>query len=236
MRIDKMLADCGVGTRSEIKKLIRQKRVLCNGAEVKDAGMKIDPDNAVICIDGRRIVYREFAYYLLNKPKGYICAADSAFSVLELVSEPDRGLFPCGRLDKDTEGLLLITNDGQLAHRLLSPKHHVDKEYEVTLRDEVNEEALAVFREGVIIDGGEKCLPAEYRILDSHHCTLVIREGKYHQVKRMFAAVGNEVTELKRIRMKDLVLDENLKSGTYRPLTEAEIEDLRKHVLEGQED
>lgn len=236
MRIDKMLAASGIGTRNEIKKMIRQKRVTADGIEVRDPGMKVDPDNTVITVDGNRIIYKEYAYYLLNKPKGYISATDGAFSVLELIGEPDRGLFPCGRLDRDTEGLLLITNDGQLAHRLLSPRHHVDKEYEVTLRDRIDDGKMSVFRTGIMIDGGERCLPASYEILDAHRCLLTIREGKYHQVKRMFQAIGNEVTELKRIRMKDLVLDPELKSGEYRPLTEEEIESLRKHAQEDPEE
>ncbi len=235
MRIDRMLAACGVGTRNDIKKMIRQKRVMADGAEVRDPGMKVDPDNAVITVDGSRIIYKEYAYYMLNKPAGYISATDGAFSVLELIGEADRGLFPCGRLDRDTEGLLLITNDGQLAHRLLSPRHHVDKEYEVTLRDRINDDKMAAFRTGIMIDGGERCLPADYEILDPYRCRLIIREGKYHQVKRMFQAVGNEVTHLKRIRMKGLVLDPELKSGAYRPLTDAEIEDLRTHVPEDPE-
>ncbi len=234
MRIDKMLASCGAGTRNEIKKMIRQKRVEVNGVIVTDAGMHADPEKDEITLDGEPVVYSEFAYYMLNKPAGYVSSTEGSGTVMELVRENDRGLFPCGRLDRDTEGLLLITNDGRLAHRLLSPKHHVEKEYSVSLRDPVGEDAVRRIEEGIVIDGGEKCLPASVRLTDEKHCYLVIQEGKYHQIKRMFQAVGNEVTHLKRVRMKGLVLDASLAPGEYRKLSPEELSDLRKHDREQQ--
>lgn len=235
MRLDRMLAECGFGTRNEVKKLIRSGSVSVSGDIVRNPAAKVDEEHDRVAVDGEEIVYRRFAWYMLNKPKGYVSSTEGADSVLNLIAEYDRNLFPCGRLDKDTEGLLLITNDGELAHELLSPKHHVEKEYLVTVKNPLKEEDLEVFRKGIVIDGEEACQPADYRITDIYECHLIIREGKYHQIKRMFAAIGNEVTGLKRLRMKNLVLDESLEPGDYRPLKEEELEDLRRRVPEDPE-
>ena len=235
MRLDRMLAECGLGTRNEVKKLIRSGSVSVSGDIVRNPAAKVDEEHDSVAVDGEEIVYRRFAWYMLNKPKGYVSSTEGADSVLNLIAEYDRNLFPCGRLDKDTEGLLLITNDGELAHELLSPKHHVEKEYLVTVKNPLKEEDLEVFRKGIVIDGEEACQPADYRITDTYECHLIIREGKYHQIKRMFAAIGNEVTGLKRLRMKNLVLDESLEPGDYRPLKEEELEDLRRRVPEDPE-
>lgn len=235
MRLDRMLAECGFGTRNEVKKLIRSGSVSVSGDIVRNPAAKVDEEHDSVAVDGEAIVYRRFAWYMLNKPKGYVSSTEGADSVLNLIAEYDRNLFPCGRLDKDTEGLLLITNDGELAHELLSPKHHVEKEYLVTVKNPLKEEDLEVFRKGIVIDGEEACQPADYRITDIYECHLIIREGKYHQIKRMFAAIGNEVTGLKRLRMKNLVLDESLEPGDYRPLKEEELEDLRRRVPEDPE-
>ena len=228
MRLDKLLADSGYGSRNDVKKLLKNKLVSVNGQIVTNPGHKADEAHDVIKVDGETVRYRRYAYFLLNKPKGYVSSTDDPDSVLYLIDEPDKNLFPCGRLDKDTTGLLLITNDGDLAHELLSPKHHVEKEYAVTLKDPLAEEDLERFKDGIVLEDGEKCRPASYTIEDDHHCRLVIKEGKYHQIKRMFQAINNEVIELKRIRMKDLVLDEDLPEGSYRELTEAELSSLRR--------
>ncbi|MCR5229330.1 MAG: rRNA pseudouridine synthase [Solobacterium sp.] len=229
MRIDKYLADAGIGTRSELKKAVRSGRVSVNGKIIKDSAMHIDENADTVCFDDVPVVWRRYAYYMLNKPQGYISSTnDSGMTVLDLIYENDRDLFPCGRLDKDTEGLLLITNDGPLAHQLLSPRHHVDKEYYVKLSRDLADEAVKEIEEGIVIDGGEKCMPAEVKRISSDECMLVIHQGKFHQVKRMIAAVGNEVIYLKRIRMKNLVLDEKLAPGEYRALSQQEISGLKE--------
>jgi 16S rRNA pseudouridine516 synthase len=230
MRLDKALADMGVATRSELKKLARNRRIKVNGEVVRDPAMQVNPETDELSLDDEVIVYQKYVYFLLNKPAGLISASTGAGTVMELFDEPYKGLFPCGRLDRDTTGLLLVTNDGQLAHELLSPKKHVDKEYEVTLRDPISEDDITAFKEGIMIDGDEQCLPSECTITTQNTCHMILHEGKYHQVKRMFLARGNEVTALKRIRMKNLMLDESLAPGKYRELSEAELDDLRSPV------
>ena len=227
MRLDKYLAASGIGSRKDVRKLIKAKRITVNGSCDLKADMKIDEEKDAVMMDGIPVIYRKYAYYMLNKPAGYISATEGLHSVLELIHETDRGLFPCGRLDRDTEGLLLITNDGPLAHELLSPAKHVDKEYLVRTRKDITPQDLEKFRQGIVIDNDEECRPAEGYLKDPKTCMLTIREGKYHQIKRMFEAVGNEVVYLKRVRMKNLVLDPSLEKGKYRPLTEEEAEDLR---------
>lgn len=227
MRLDKLLSDMGAATRSQIKKACRSGVVTVNGIAVKDSAMQVDPEQDVIEWDDEVITYQKYAYFMLNKPSGLISASNGRDTVMNLFDEPFRDLFPCGRLDKDTTGLLLVTNDGPLAHELLSPKKHVDKEYEVQLKLPVTEEDLRAFEEGIVIDGDEKCLPSQCTTTGEYSCRLILHEGKYHEVKRMFIARGNEVTALKRIRMKNLVLDESLAPGEYRALTESELLDLK---------
>ena len=236
MRLDKYLAEMGVGTRQEVKKQIRQGKAAVNGTVVKAADTKIDETSDEVTISGRNISYVSYEYYILNKPAGVVSATEDRrdTTVIDLIKEKKRkDLFPVGRLDKDTEGLLLITNDGDLAHRLLAPKKHVDKVYYAKIDGMVTEEDVKRFAEGIDIGAEEEEMtrPAKLDIMKSaeeSEIRLTIHEGKFHQVKRMFLAVGKEVTYLKRERMGTLCLDENLKPGEYRLLTEEEIENVRK--------
>ena len=231
MRLDKFLADMGAGTRSELKKDIRKGSVSVNGMIVKDPGYSVDPASSVL-YKGNLVEYDEFVYYMLNKPAGIISASDDSLetTVVDLITERTRrDLFPAGRLDRDTEGLLLITNDGALAHRLLSPKHHVDKVYYVRVSGILSDDDVAAFRDGIVLPDGLECMPADLRILsvsdddDSSEAEITIREGKFHQVKRMFSAAGCEVTYLKRLSMGPLSLDPSLAPGEYRRLNEDEL-------------
>ena len=233
MRLDKYLAEMGVGTRQEVKKQIRQGKAAVNGTVVKAADTKIDETSDEVTICGRNISYVSYEYYMLNKPAGVVSATEDRrdTTVIDLIKEKKRkDLFPVGRLDKDTEGLLLITNDGDLAHRLLAPKKHVDKVYYAKIDGMVTEEDVKRFAEGINI-GAEEEEMTKLDIMKSaeeSEIRLTVQEGKFHQVKRMFLAVGKEVTYLKRERMGTLCLDENLKPGEYRLLTEEEIENVRK--------
>lgn len=226
----------GVGTRQEVKKQIRQGKVTVNGIVVKAADTKINENGDEVAVGGRMISYVSYEYYMLNKPVGVISATEDRkdTTVIDLIRDKKRkDLFPVGRLDKDTEGLLLITNDGDLAHRLLAPKKHVDKVYYAKIDGVVTEEDVKKFAEGIDIgtDEEEMTRPAKLEIIKSgeeSEIRLTIHEGKFHQVKRMFLAVEKEVTYLKRERMGTLCLDENLKPGEYRLLTEEEIENVRK--------
>ena len=232
IRLDKYLADMGLGTRTEVKKLIRQGKVKIGDIVVKSPEQKVDTNSQKVFYDGREVGYTEYEYYMLNKPSGYVSATTDAKdrTVLDLITDKQRkDLFPVGRLDKDTEGLLLITNDGDLAHRLLAPKKHVDKLYYAKIEGFVTGEDVSVFAQGVNIGDDEVTRPAKLEILKPGEISeihLTIHEGKFHQVKRMFEAVDKKVLYLKRISMGTLRLDENLKLGEYRPLTEEELEHL----------
>ena len=225
MRLDKYLAGMGAGTRSELKKAVRAGRVTINGVKAKDSSIHVGEDD-VVCMDGKEIKYERFVYYLMNKPAGVISATEDPRerTVLDLIGGQQRkGLFPVGRLDKDTEGLLLITNDGELAHRLLSPGRHVDKVYFARLDGPVGERERELFAQGLRVDEMLTAMPAVLEILESaNEVRVTIREGKFHQVKRMFAAVGREVLYLKRLSMGPLTLDNGLAAGAYRRLTEEE--------------
>ena len=225
MRLDKYLAEMGAGTRKEIGKAVRAGRVTVNGQTAKNAAMQVTAEDEV-SMDGVSVEYEEYVYYMFNKPAGVISATEDARerTVLDLISERQgKGLFPVGRLDRDTEGLLLITNDGGLAHRLLSPRHHVDKVYYARLDGPVGEAEKALFAQGLKVDETLTALPAELEILEpATEVRVTIREGKFHQVKRMFEAVGREVLYLKRLSMGPLVLDESLPKGDYRRLTAEE--------------
>ena len=222
MRLDKYLADMGAGTRSELKKAVRAGRVTVNGEKAKDPAAQVAPQDEV-CLDGKRIAYEQYVYYMLHKPAGVISATRDPRerTVLDLIDEGGRkDLFPVGRLDRDTEGLLLITNDGGLAHRLLSPKKHVDKVYFARLDKPVGEEEKRLFAQGLKVDEDFTAMPADLEILEpANEVKITIREGKFHQVKRMFEAVGREVLYLKRLSMGPLCLDESLHAGEYRRLT-----------------
>lgn len=230
-RLDKFLADAGMGTRSEAKNMIRKKSVTVNGMPAKGPEQKIDETSDVIAVNGKPIAHRGFVYYLLHKPAGYVSATkDNLFpTVMELVPKGD-DLFPVGRLDKDTEGLLLITNDGELAHRLLSPRRHVDKTYLAVLDKPAEDEDIAKFETGVDIGDDDLTLPARLEILPENRVLLTIHEGRFHQVKRMFHAVGKEVVYLKRLSMGPVKLPEDLEKGKYRELLKDEVNLLRGAV------
>ena len=232
LRLDKYLAEMNLGTRSEVKKLITKGQIQVNGAIVKKPELKLDPTSDRVQYLGREITYVIYEYYMLNKPSGVISATEDKrdTTVIDLIESRQRkDLFPVGRLDKDTEGLLLITNDGALAHRLLSPKKHVDKTYYAKISGEVTKEDIETFEKGVCIGEEKLTLPAKLVILKSgaeSEIELTIQEGRFHQVKRMFQAVGKEVVYLKRLSMGSLSLDPSLKPGEYRKLTKEEMEQL----------
>lgn len=232
IRLDKYLADMGKGTRSEVKKAISKGLVRVNNVIVKKPETKLDTDSDHVLFDGVLVGYAQHEYYMLNKPAGVISATEDKRekTVIDLIIEKKRkDLFPVGRLDRDTEGLLLISNDGELAHRLLSPSKHVDKVYYAKIDGEVTIEDVEAFQQGGDIGEEKLTRPAKLRVLKSgtqSEIELTICEGKFHQVKRMFQAVGKEVVYLKRLQMGTLILDESLKPGEYRELTEQEIADL----------
>ncbi len=232
IRLDKFLADMGYGTRSEVKKEITKGNVKINGLSVRKPETKIDTEKDEVMYREQPAAYEKYEYYMLNKPAGVISATTDKKekTVLDLIGEKQRkGLFPVGRLDKDTEGLLLITNDGELAHRLLSPKKHVDKVYYVRVQGELAEEDIRRLAEGIDIGEEKLTLPARLVIRKSgqfSEAEITIQEGKFHQVKRMFHALGKEVVYLKRLSMGTLVLDGNLKPGEYRKLTKEERDGL----------
>lgn len=232
LRLDKYLAEMNLGTRSEVKKLITKGQIQVNGTIVKKPELKLDPASDRVQYQGQEITYVIYEYYMLNKPSGVISATEDKrdTTVIDLIESRQRkDLFPVGRLDKDTEGLLLITNDGALAHRLLSPKKHVDKTYYAKISGEVTKEDIETFEKGVCIGEEKLTLPAKLVILKSgaeSEIELTIQEGRFHQVKRMFQAVGKEVVYLKRLSMGSLSLDPSLKPGEYRKLTKEEMEQL----------
>ncbi len=231
MRLDKFLADMGCGTRSDLKKMIRKGCVLVDEKTARDPGTSVT-ENSCVVLNGEEIHYQTMVYIMLNKPDGVISATNDPKqeTVIDLITDQiRRDLFPVGRLDKDTEGLLLLTNDGELAHRILSPKHHVDKTYYAKLDGEVTDEMIDQFKEGLEINDEEpfKALPAVLKPDLHNSAVITIQEGKYHQIKRMFKMVGREVLYLKRLSMGPLKLDENLKPGEYRSLTEEEIKALK---------
>lgn len=234
LRLDKYLADMQVGTRSEVKQMIRKGLVTVDGLVIKKPEEKVDCESQVVTCGGVIVSYQQYEYYMLNKPAGVVSATEDPRdqTVIDLIEDRRRkDLFPAGRLDKDTEGLLLITNDGALAHDLLSPKKHVDKKYYARIEGAVTEEDIKMFQEGVDIGEKKMTLPAVLTILRSgeeSEITLTICEGKFHQVKRMFEAVGKKVTYLKRLSMGSLVLDEQLFPGEYRTLTEQELTQLKQ--------
>lgn len=234
MRLDKLLANMGYGSRKEVKQLLKNGSVQVNDAPVKDAALHVNPEKDEVTILGERVVYKEFIYLMLNKPQGVISATEDNRdrTVIDLLDEEHRHFdpFPVGRLDKDTEGFLLITNDGKLAHELLSPKKHVPKTYYARIDGNVDETDIEKFAEGVTLDDGYFTKPGQLSILQSGETSeieLTITEGKFHQVKRMFEAVGKRVVYLKRLSMGPLELDSSLHLGEYRELTDEEVAMLR---------
>ncbi|MGL5295978.1 MAG: pseudouridine synthase [Culicoidibacterales bacterium] len=240
MRIDKLLANSGFGSRKDVKKLLKNRQVIVNGVTVKDASLHVDEMKDMIFVGDQQVQYEEFIYLLMNKPAGVISATEDRVheTVLDLLSEADfsREPFPVGRLDIDTEGLLILTNDGKFAHEVLAPKKHVDKTYYAKIDGIVTEADILAFSEGVVLKGNASKGEADYVakpagltvlstniVEETSEIEVTITEGKFHQVKRMFESVGKTVIYLKRIQMGCLVLDPELPLGAYRSLTEAEV-------------
>lgn len=230
IRLDKYLADMGIGTRQEVKKYIRQGRVTIDGEIMKKPEYKVDESSQQVCMDHVPVGYAEYEYFMLNKPAGVISATEDKMqkTVIDLLEDKKRkDLFPVGRLDKDTEGLLLITNDGELSHALLSPKKHVPKTYLVRVPERLNPGQIEALEQGVDIGDDKATMPAKVEEVDAEHILLTIHEGRFHQVKRMLAAVGSQVLYLKRMTFGPLALDEQLEKGSYRQLKDEEIEQLK---------
>lgn len=233
IRLDKYLADAGRGTRSEVKALIKKGIVKVNGAVEKRPEYKVDENNDTITIQDKKAEYIKYEYFMLNKPAGYVSATEDKreHTVLELIKgNIKKDLFPVGRLDKDTEGLLIISDDGEMAHKILSPSNHIGKVYYARVSGMVTGEHVKMFAEGIGIGGGQTAKPAKLKILKSgeeSEIELKIYEGKFHQVKRMFGAIGMKVLYLKRISMGDLSLDDSLGVGEFRRLTDKEVKALK---------
>lgn len=231
-RLDKVLGETGRWSRKEARGLIRRGLVTVNGAAVRQPEYKVEPETAVVTVEGQAVVWQRHCYLMLNKPAGVLTATEDRDqkTVLDLLPECYRrqGIAPVGRLDKDTEGLLLLTNDGDLAHRLTSPRYHVEKKYLAAIDGTVDVRDAAAFAAGLTLRDGTQCLPAELEPLGPGRCQVTLREGKYHQVKRMLAACGKPVTALERVSMGPLWLDQELARGKYRPLTPEEIQALRQ--------
>jgi len=226
MRLDKFLCDTAGLTRTEAKNAVKKGQIAVNGQVQKAADFKVKETTDTVTFQGRLLSYAAFHYYMLHKPAGVITATEDKkeSTVMDILKEEKvKNLFPVGRLDKDTEGLLLITDDGELAHNLLSPKKHVDKEYLVKVRDSISEEDCRKLSEGVDIGDEKPTAPAKVERVAEKEILLTIREGRFHQVKRMLQAVGNEVVYLKRLSMGSLRLPKDLEKGAYRPLSEEEI-------------
>ena len=238
MRLDKFLADMQIGSRKEVKSYIKKGLVKVNQVTVKQDKFQVKPETDEIFFDGEKISYQQFFYYMLNKPAGVISATRDSQqkTVIDFLQKTDfrADLFPVGRLDKDTEGFVLLSNDGNLAHRLLAPKKHVEKEYFAKVEGIVRPEDVTAFAKGLLLDKGEVALPGELTILkvdeekETSEISLIIHEGKFHQVKRMVQAVGKKVVYLRRDRIGGVRLDKALALGEYRPLTLEELAILTK--------
>ena len=235
MRLDKFISTTTTLSRAEAKKVIK-KGILINDKLIKTPDYKIDEFKDQVIVNGNRLVYQKYVYIMMNKPKDTVSATEDAIerTVVDILRDEDRiyKVFPVGRLDKDTEGLMLLTNDGELAHKLISPKKDVEKKYYVEVSGELKNEHLKMIKEGVILEDGYRCKPARLEILDSSEgnskANIFITEGKFHQVKRMMKSLGATVTYLKRLSIGSLKLDENLKLGEYRYLTDDELNKLTK--------
>ena len=239
MRLDKYLVACAVGSRTEVKNFLKAGRVMVNGKKEKSAKLQINEETDEICFDGQKLEYEEFVYYMMNKPQGVISATEDPKhkTVLDLLDDLARSkeVFPVGRLDIDTHGLLLLTNDGKLAHALLSPKRHVDKTYLAQIKGIMTQEDVEKFAQGIPLKDFT-CQPARLELVtidtekNQSQIRVTIAEGKFHQVKRMVGYCGKEVVDLQRLTMGTLVLDENLQRGEWRHLTKEELEDLRANI------
>lgn len=234
MRIDKFLSNMGIATRTESSKAARQGLIVVNGVPVKKADIHIDPDKDVIVYGGRKIEYRKYTYILMNKPDGVVSATEDGRdkTVIDLLPEELQklNLFPCGRLDKHTLGLVMLTDDGDLAHRLLSPKHHVKKKYYFESKFPLKDEEIGYLEKGATLEDGYITKPSEIELkVDGKSGYITLVEGKYHQIKRMLESVNNKITYLERITFGPLVLDESIARGQWRFLTENEIKKLEEH-------
>ena len=234
MRLDKFISTTTTLSRAEAKKIIK-KGILINDILIKSSDYKVDENNDIVIVNGSRLVYQKYVYIMMNKPQNVISATEDMIdkTVVDILKDKDRihKVFPVGRLDKDTEGLMLLTNDGELAHKLISPKKDVEKKYYVEVIGELKEEYLELVKDGLVLDDGYKCKSARLEILESSKdkscANIYITEGKFHQVKRMMKALGTSVTYLKRLSIGSLILDENLKLGEYRYLTDKELKKLK---------
>ena len=238
MRLDKLISNAGYGSRKDVKSMLKKKRITVNDKTVKDGGFQINPETDIVKLDEETVHYEKYIYLMLHKPQGVVSATTDARdkTVIDLLDSAEQHFnpFPVGRLDKDTEGLLLITNDGALAHELTSPKKDIEKIYYAKIEGNVTEKDVQGFEKGIVLDDDYQAKPAGLQILrngDASEVEITITEGKFHQVKRMFQAVGKEVTYLKRLSMGGISLDDNLPIGSYRRLTDEEqnyLEALKK--------
>ncbi|BAH08125.1 pseudouridine synthase [Clostridium kluyveri] len=234
-RLDKVLANLGYGTRKEVKAIVKSGAVKIDGLVVKDNSMKIDPDECKIEVEETVVEYKKNIYILMNKPEGVVCATFDNYqeTVIDILEPKYQAFkpFPVGRLDKDTKGLLLITNDGELNHRLISPKNHVDKVYYAEIDKKVDMDDIRKFKMGIVLKDEYTCMPAELKIIESDEngarVEVTVQEGKFHQIKRMFNSLGKNVIYLERIKFGPLSLDDNLQEGEYRELYGEEIELLK---------
>lgn len=232
MRLDKFLTETGIGSRNEVKEFIKKGKITVNGQQIRKPELHVNPDTDCVMFQNSVLTYEPFVYYMLNKPAGVVSATEDNHekTVIELLRAESRtDLFPVGRLDKDTEGLLIVTNDGQFAHNMLSPKKHIPKTYFVRLDGAVTEEEIEAFARGIDIGDEKITLPAVLTVSseDAKEVTITITEGRFHQIKRMFKVFQQKVLYLKRLTMGNLHLDEELPSGTYRKLSIEEIEHIR---------
>lgn len=232
MRLDKLIADTGKASRKEVKAAAKKGLVTVNGKPATRADMHVDPEKDIVVFAGEQIVYKKYTYIIMNKPVGYVSVTEAKGEIPALALLPEElqrvGLFPAGRLDKNTTGLLFLTNDGETAHRLTSPKHHAEKEYAYTVKYPLSSEDIALLEKGITLDDGYVTLPCRMIATGEREGRIVLCEGKYHQIKRMMQAVHNSITSLCRVRYADLTLD-GLGTGDWRELTEEEI----ARLLEG---
>lgn len=230
MRLDKLISSGGKYSRSDVKKLIKHGLVVVDGKVAKTSDEKVDPDSAEVLINGEVFIYKPFIYIMLNKPQGVVSATDDKVhkTVLDLVPPELKrpGLFPAGRLDADTTGFVLITDDGDFAHRILSPKNHVEKTYEAELKEPITKEDIEKLEQGITLKDGFTCLPAKIIPISEKFVRIIICEGKYHQIKRMFGATNNKVLSLKRVQIGGLPLDIDLKPGFCREITQEELREI----------
>lgn len=226
-RLDKLLSELGIASRKDLKQIIRSGRVTVDGRTVTTPESRIDPESCVLALDGVPLCCQSFHYYIMDKPEGVLSVTEDRKqkTVLDLLPEEQRrmGLFPVGRLDKDTSGLLILTNDGDFAHRVISPKSGVEKLYLARVEGEPDEADAAAFADGITLADGTKCLPAKLEPLGDGQCLVTVMEGKYHQVKRMLASRGKPVVKLRRLAVGELMLDEELGAGAFRELTEKDL-------------